>query len=82
MNPLSQNAIKIFGLISANARNQSSVHINVLIHVAKQPKIQVEAALIELMTEEYVQYDIPTQHVFISKRRKHDDRKRNHLGVA
>lgn len=79
MIPLSKNAIYIFALISANCGN-APLHINRLFHVAKQPKAQVEAAMIELMTQKYIQYDIETQHIFIFKgnrREKQNNRIRN-----
>jgi hypothetical protein len=69
--PLSKNAIHIFALISANCGSQS-IHINVLLHVARQPKAQVEAALIELMMHEYIQYDVDTQHIFIHKEKRRE----------
>jgi hypothetical protein len=71
MTPLSKNAVYIFALISANCGNQP-FHINRLFRVARQPKAQVEAAMIELMTQEYIQYDAQTQHIFIYKGRRHE----------
>jgi hypothetical protein len=66
--PLTQSAIQLFALISANAGSTKSMHINVLFHVAKQPKAQIEATLIELMTKEYIEYDYTSKHIHLVRR--------------
>jgi len=74
--PLSAAAVRLFGLISANAAKLGYMHLNVLIRLANVSRSEVEIALIELMSNEYVTYDIPTMHVYLvrSKNEKRNNR--------
>jgi len=67
MKPLSTSAIRIFALISANVGNLGHIHIRVLMHILKAPKSEVECAIIELLSHEYIHYNIDTQYIHLVK---------------
>ena len=75
MRPLSTGAVRLFSLIAANAAKTGYMHLKVLIHLAEVSRSEVEVALIELMAQDYVTYNIDTQHIYLVRQR---NEKRHH----